>query len=196
MMKLLISDTSPYARKCRVLVREMGLTERVEEVEAHPFEDGETLLSANPLGRVPALIMDDGRALTESLLIGTYLAAQAGQPWGEDWEEWRLQTLASGLIDLAVARRVEMVRDEAIYSAYWITRREHGIARALDQLETEIALRPEVLSFGGLTTAIALDYLDFRYPEADWRNARPALQALHAGWSERDSFSETKPPAS
>lgn len=194
-MKLLISSTSPYARKCRVLVREFGLRDRVEEIEAHPFDDGEQLLEANPLGRVPALIMDDGRALTDSLLLGTYLAAQAGQPWVEDWDEWRLQTLASGLIDLAVARRVELVRDEALHSAYWIGRRERGIARALDQLDNEISQRPEVQSFGGLTTAIALDYLDFRYAESGWREGHPALQTLHAAWTGRESFAQTKPPA-
>ncbi|WP_300528628.1 glutathione S-transferase N-terminal domain-containing protein [Maricaulis sp.] len=194
-MRLLVSDTSPYARKCRVLVREFGLSDTVEEVDAHPFKDGDVLLAANPLGRVPALIMDDGRALTESLLIGTYLAAQAGQPWTEDWDEWRLQTLGSGLIDLAVGRRVEMVRDEALYSEYWITRRERGIARALDQLEDEAGGLGEPLGFAGLTIAIALDYLDFRYPEAGWRKGRENLVTLHAFWSERDSFAVTSPPA-
>lgn len=194
-MKLLVSDTSPYARKCRILVRELGLGDRVEEVDAHPFKDGEALLEANPLGRVPALVMEDGRALTESLLIGTYLAAQAGQPWVEDWDEWRLQTLGSGLIDLAVARRVEMVRDEALYSDYWIGRRERGIARALDQLEPEAARLAETLGFAGLTIAVALDYLDFRYPEANWRDGRPNLDALHGFWSQRDSFVATSPPA-
>lgn len=193
-MKLLISDTSPYARKCRVLVCEFGLSERVEEVDAHPFEDGETLLEANPLGRVPALIMDDGRALTESLLIGTYLAAQAGQPWVEDWDEWRLQTLGSGLIDLAVGRRVEMVRDEALYSDYWIGRRERGIARALDQLDNEVTGLAQPLGFAGLTIAIALDYLDFRYLEANWRDGRANLVALHEFWSQRESFASTRPP--
>ncbi|WP_300553921.1 glutathione S-transferase N-terminal domain-containing protein [Maricaulis sp.] len=194
-MKLLVSDTSPYARKCRILVHELGLGDRVEEVDAHPFQDGEILLEANPLGRVLALIMDDGRALTESLLIGTYLAAQADQPWGEDWDEWRLQTLGSGLIDLAVGRRVEMVRDEALYSDYWIGRRERGIARALDQLEPEAAGLSQPLGFAGLTIAVALDYLDFRYPEANWREARPHLIALHGFWSQRESFAVTRPPA-
>lgn len=176
-------------------MRELGLSDRVEEVDAHPFKDGEILLAANPLGRVPALIMDDGRALTDSLLIGTYLADQAGRPWTEDWDEWRLNTLATGLIDLAVGRRVEMVRDQALYSDYWIGRRERGIARAVEQMEEEIAQRPEPLSFGGLTMAIALDYLDFRYSECDWRSGHPALQALHAAWIERESFIQTKPPA-
>jgi glutathione S-transferase len=69
-MKLLVSGTSPYARKCRILVRELGLTAQVEEVDAHPFEDGEVLLAANPLGRVPCLVMADGRALTESTRVG------------------------------------------------------------------------------------------------------------------------------
>ena len=63
-MKLIISSTSPYSRKCRVMVREFALGDMIEEVEAHPFDDDPDLLRANPLGRVPCLLMDDGQALT------------------------------------------------------------------------------------------------------------------------------------
>ena len=110
-MKLIISTTSPYSRKCRVMVREMGLTGRIEEVEAHPFDDDPALLRANPLGRVPCLQMDDGQALTESALIADYIAEQAGDPLPRDWTDRRLEALGNGLLDLTVMRRVEMVRD-------------------------------------------------------------------------------------
>lgn len=194
-MKLLYSDTSPYARKCRVLLRELDLLGRVDEVDSHPFRDGEDLLSANPLGRVPCLIMDDGRALTESTLISAYLNAQAETPWRDDWDERRLEALATGLLDLSVGRRVEMVRDEAIFSDYWIARRERGIARALDQLETEAAGLSSVIGLAGLTIAIALSYQDFRYPECAWRETRPALTAVFDAWNARESFQVIAPPA-
>ena len=194
-MKLIISTTSPYSRKCRVMVREMGLTGRIEEVEAHPFDDDPDLLRANPLGRVPCLQMDDGQALTESALIADYIAEQAGDPWPRDWTDRRLEALGNGLLDLTVMRRVEMVRDEGQRSDFWIGRRERGILRALDELETVVADMENPMAQGPLTMAVALAYLDFRYPESDWRGGRPNLQALKEAWAARDSFKDTQPPA-
>lgn len=193
-MQLLVSHTSPYARKCRVLVKELGLQDTVEEIDAHPFEDGETLLKANPLGRVPCLVRD-GKGYPESTLIGEILHEEAGYPWRYDWEDQRVEALASGLLDLAVGRRVEMVRDTAIHSDYWIGRREAGIARTLDVLESEAKRGLETDTMGALTIAIAVSYLDFRFPESDWRSGRAKLSALYEVWAARPSFQQTKPPA-
>jgi glutathione S-transferase len=193
-MQLLVSNTSPYARKCRILLREFALMDQVEEVDAHPFEDGEKLLAANPLGRVPCLILDDGSALTESSLIAAWLNDRSGHGWDLGWNDRRLEALGTGLLDLAVGRRVEMVRDEAIRSEYWISRREHGISRALDQLDAEISDVGSIEGLGPLTIAIALEYLDFRYPESNWRDGHPHLVTLHDSWARRVSFAETAPP--
>ena len=194
-MQLLVSDTSPFARKCRILIRELGLVDSVEELDAHPFENGDLLLKANPLGRVPCLIMDDGRALFESSLISQWLNESAPKKWVQNWDDRRLEGFGSGLLDLAVDRRVEMVRDVEIYSEYWINRRQDGILRTLDQLEGELAgvdLQP---SLGQLSIAVALDYLDFRYPEAKWRSNRPVLGALYEFWAKRTSFIKTAAPS-
>jgi len=195
-MKLLASDTSPYARKCRILIQEFGLVNRVDVVDAHPFQDGQTLLDANPLGRVPCLIMDDGRALTESTLIASYLNDVASNRWSSDWDDRRLEALGTGLLDLAVGRRIEMVRDEAIFSEYWIKRREQGILRALDQLEAEFDGDIAIKAMGPLTIAVGLGYLDFRFPESNWRDGRANLLKLFESWSARDSYISTEPPTS
>jgi glutathione S-transferase len=108
-----------------------------------------------------------------------------------DLHDRRLEALGTGLLDLAVGRRVEMVRDEAIWSGYWIDRREKGIARALDQLEAETIV--DIRSIGALTIAVALDYLDFRFAECAWRSTHPSLAKLHAEWISRDSFASTSP---
>lgn len=192
-MQLLYSPTSPYARKCRILVRELDLLGVVDEIDANPFDDGAALLQANPLGRVPCLVMPDGRALTESCLIAAWLNARAAAPWACDWDDRRIEALGTGLLDLAVARRVETVRDQALFSDYWLGRRERGILRALDELEDEVAaIAP--FSLGALTVAVALDYLDFRFAESEWRQGRPQLQALHRAWADRESFAITAPP--
>ena len=194
MMQLYYSPTSPYARKCRILIRELGLLAVVDEVDANPFEDGAGLLQANPLGRVPCLVMQDGRALTESSLIAAWLNEQASAPWASGWDDRRIEALGSGLLDLAVARRVEMVRDAALFSDYWLGRRERGILRALDELEGEVSAVFAPVSLGALTIALALDYLDFRFPESQWRHHRPDLERLHRDWADRESFRITAPP--
>ena len=193
-MKLLASDTSPYARKCRILIQEFGLVDRVDVVDAHPFQDGQILLDANPLGRVPCLIMDDGRTLTESTLIASYLSEVASNPWSNHWDDRRLEALGTGLLDLAVGRRIEMVRDEAIFSEYWIERREHGILRTLDQLEAGFDGDIAIKALGPLTIVVALGYLDFRFPESNWRDGRAKLLKLFETWAARDSYISTEPP--
>ena len=71
---------------------ELGLQGKVEEIDAHPFEDGEILLRANPLGRVPCLIRD-GKGYPESTLIGE--PARGGWlSWRYDWEDQRVEALA------------------------------------------------------------------------------------------------------
>ncbi|WP_417489807.1 glutathione S-transferase N-terminal domain-containing protein [Maricaulis sp.] len=195
MLQLIYSPTSPYARKCRILVRELGLEPEIGETAANPFEDDDVLLRANPLGRVPCLVMEDGRALTESALIAAWLNARAANPWLCDWDDRRLEALGHGLLDLTVARRVEMVRESGLFCDFWITRRERGILRALDELETETGALSSPVSLGALTIAVALDYLDFRYPESNWRQRHPGLVSLHRDWSGRASFVATAPPA-
>ena len=74
-MKLFISHTSVFARKVRVVVREKGLTHRVEEIARMPVEAAPDLVAANPLSQIPALIDDDGRAWTDSSLIAAWVAS-------------------------------------------------------------------------------------------------------------------------
>ncbi|OLF73090.1 hypothetical protein AWH62_09090 [Maricaulis sp. W15] len=176
------------------MVRELGLDGQVEEIESHPFDDDPELLAANPLGRVPCLVLDDGQAYTESALIADYLCEQAGDPWPRDWNDRRLEALGNGLLDLTVARRVEMVRDEGIQSDYWIGRRERGIMRAIDELEMAVGALDTPLAQGPLTMAVALSYMDFRYPESQWRAGRPHLKSLLEAWEARPSFKATPPP--
>ena len=59
-MRLYYSETSPYARKVRLVVREKHLCDRVQELVSNPFDDPPELTAANPLGKVPALVLDNG----------------------------------------------------------------------------------------------------------------------------------------
>src|SRR5579884_1933746 len=77
-MKLFYAAGSPYARIARVAVREMGLGGEVEEIEVTLRDPNSALLPYNPGGKVPALRLDDGTVLTESLLIVACLDTKHG----------------------------------------------------------------------------------------------------------------------
>lgn len=199
-MRLLYSPTSPYSRKCRILIREKGLQSRVEEVAAHPFDDSPDLLAANPLGKVPALARNDAPAMVDSRLICEYLDTLSEPRWTPAsgparWRVLRLVALADGLMDLTVGRRIETSRDAKLRYDFWIGRQERGIARALDELEGDSGAFANATDLGSLGIAVALGYLDFRYPESAWRDGREALAGFFERWRVRPSFQETEPPA-
>lgn len=199
-MKLLMTETSPYARKCRVLIREQGLTERFEEVHAMPLDDPNDLLASNPLGKVPALIRDDGTPLFDSPLICEYIDSLDDDRWipksgTARWRVLRFQALADGMLDLTVGRRVELTRPKEKIFDLWVERQENGIKRSLDLLESESDKFAGAFDLGAMAIAVALGYLDFRYPESEWREGRPVLAAFYEKWASRPSFLTTQPPA-
>lgn len=196
-----MTETSPYARKCRVLIREQGLTRRIAEVEAMPLDDPAALLDINPLGKVPALIRDDAAPLFDSPLICEYIDSLDDDRWipksgTARWRVLRFQSLADGVLDLAVGRRIELTRPEDKRHDYWVERQESGIRRSLDLLEEEADKFVGAFDLGAMSIAVALGYLDFRFPESAWREGRERLAAFYEKWAERPSFQSTQPPAS
>jgi len=195
-MKLYYSATSPYARKCRVLILEKGLERKVEMIECAPLDDPGDLHAANPLGKVPALDRERGSALFDSPLICEYLDTLNDENWipsrGESrFMVLRQQALADGLIDLTIGRRIELNRDEALRWPFWIERWERAIARTLDTLDAERPQYERSVDLGALSIAVALGYLDLRYGELDWRGAHPGLAAFAERWFARESFIQT-----
>ncbi|PWE17290.1 glutathione S-transferase [Marinicauda salina] len=201
-MKLLSSPTSPYARKCKALILEKSLETRIHVEELNPLDDPGELHAANPLGKVPALVRDNAPAIVGSAAICDYIDTLNDETWiparGESRTlVMRQQALADGLLDLTVGRRLETNRDDELRYPYWIERWERAITRTLDVLEDSERSRFErSVDLGALAVAVALGYLDFRYPEFDWREGRPGLAEFAEKWFARESFVETAPPKS
>lgn len=197
-MKLYITVPSPFARKCRIVAREKGLADRVEEIVADPYADAPELLASNPLVQVPALIAEDGLPITDSPVICDYLD-QLGQgprllpaEWPERWRVRRLETLANGALEMGVKLVLENRRPEHERSPSWIERWTTNMGRALDALEAQ-APRPEPLDMGVITAGVAVSWIAFRHPDFDWRAGRPNLVALQTALETRDSFRQTRP---
>lgn len=199
-MKLYIARTSPYARKVLALVHEKQATERVQVVAIDPWSDPADLLTAVPSGKVPALVTDEGWCLGESWAIVDYLdAVLPGRrllpPAGPDrWRSLRLSALAQGLLDAAFSAVIEGRRPPGERSPGWVVRQKSAIARTLPALEAAVAdLVADDVGLGGLSVACALDYLDFRHDDLDWRAGHPGLAAWFAGVIDRPSFRATNP---
>lgn len=198
-MRLYVSLTSPFARKCRVVVREKGLADRVEEVVVDPYATPPELVAANPVTQIPALMDDEGRAWIDSPLICAWLDSLSDQgprlvpAAGEaHWRVRRTETLADAALEAGVRWLLETRRPENEQSQSWIRRWRDGVLRGLDALEADPPAA-DPLDMGAVATVCALTWLDFRHKTLDWRPGRPRLQALQAAVEARPSFAETAP---
>ena len=197
-MKLYITTPSPFARKVRIVAREKGLADRVEEIIVDPYADAPELLSTNPVVQVPTLIAADGLPLTDSPVICEYLDVLGSGPRLSPVEgaEWlrvkRLETLANAALEMGVKLVLEKRRPEHERSPSWIARWTVNMGRALDALESA-APDAEALDMGVLTAGIAVTWIGFRHPDYDWKTGRPNLVALQAALEQRPSFIDTFP---
>jgi glutathione S-transferase len=201
-MKLRYSPTSPYVRKVSVTAIELGLAGRIERIPTDTQDRDSGIGEQNPLGKVPALILDDGGVLYDSPVICEYLDSLHDGPklfpaeGPERWTALRQQALGDGILDAAILRMLEMVRrPEKLRWQGWIAHQTAKVTRALDQFEAESATLADPLTIGHITAGCALGYLDFRVPETDWRDGRPKLAAWYENFTQRPALRETVPQA-
>ena len=193
-MKLYITTPSPFARKVRIVAREKGLSERIEEVVVDPYANAPELLSTNPVVQVPTLIAEDGQPMNDSPVICEYLDRLGG---GDDLlppsgsAEWlrvkRLETLGNQALEMGVKLVLEKRRPETERSPMWIERWTTNMGRALDALEAE-TLSADNINIGTITAGIAVTWIGFRHPDYNWKTGRPNLVAFQQAIEARDSF--------
>lgn len=175
-MKLYFNKPSPYARKVRVVIHEKQLAERIDWREVDPWADPPELLAASPVGKVPALVADDGTLFTESNTISEYLDHVGSGPallGGDRFAVLARAALAQGLIDAAFGTVIERRRPAERQWSEWSDR----LRRAVDRTFPRLTVDTGRFDLGDISTACALAYLDFRLPEIAWRASHPRLAA-------------------
>ncbi|EKF41416.1 glutathione S-transferase [Nitratireductor indicus] len=201
-MKLFHSPTSPYVRKVMVTAIEKGVEPRIERLKAaaNPINRDRSIVAQNPSGKVPTLILDDGRVLFDSRVICAYLDAHGEgpslMPEGEKrFDVMTLEALADSILDAALLIRYErLVRPPELFSAGWHDGQMEKIDSALDALAQRwLPLLGEPIHAGSVAVGCALGYLDFRQPGKDWRSTHPKLSGWFAGFSRRPSMIATVP---
>jgi glutathione S-transferase len=202
-MKLLSSQTSPYARKVRVTIAEKKI--ECEVVEETPWDTGTSVPEYNPLGKVPVLILDDGTALYDSRVIVEYLDTVSPvsrlipEPSRQRIAVRRWEALADGICDAAVLIVRETKRPARQQNAESVARQRDKIQRGLADFASELGDKPwcsgDAYSLADIATGCALGYLDLRHPSIDWRSEYPSLAKHAEKLAKRQSFMDTAPPA-
>ncbi len=199
-MRLHQNPASPFVRMVLVTAHETGQMGDFEDLKVAailPIERLDAVASDNPLGRIPTLVTDDGEAIFDSRVICAYLANRAGNdeihPSG-DFRVMTLFALCQGFCDTAVNLRYEtFLRPEELRWDKWISRQQERLGNTLDELEKNWLDDLKTVNVGSIGVAVALGYLDFRYPDMDWRNSCPGLGAFYEEFSARPSMAQTKP---
>lgn len=198
-MQLRFSPTSPYVRKVRIVAAVLGLADDTALVATDTLNPDDPIGGVNPLGKVPALTLDDGTTIYDSRVICEYLDALAGGKLAPADARARArvmtaQALADGILDASILQRYEaMFHEPPARSARWLDRQAEKVARALAVFE---AAPPEgEVDLGQIALACALGYLDFRF-EGAWRAGHPKLVAwLEAFAAKVPAYAATAPSA-
>ena len=190
------SPASPFARKVMACAILRGI--ELPHVETNPHLSPPELLALNPLSKIPCLVTDDGRAIFDSRVIVEYLDAIGTAPPVIPTDAARIrvltsQALADGIMDAAVARRMQSVMPEEAARTAFMNRQKATVDRGLAALE---ATPPAGLNdVGVIAAACALGYLDFRFPGEPWRAAHPKLAAWFEKVSALPPLARTVPTA-
>jgi glutathione S-transferase len=203
-MKLIGSLASPYVRKVRVVLAEKKLDYQIEMENVWVPET--RIHTINPLGKVPCLVMEDGYVMYDSRVIVEYLdtltpVCKLLPPNGRervDIKNW--EALADGVLDAGVAARGERTqRPESLQSPAYIDRQLMKVGRGLSSMSARLAESPwcagNHYSLADVAVGCALGWLEFRFPEIDWRTPHPNLARLYGKLHERASFRDTLPQA-
>ena len=196
---LLYQTHSPFARKVLVFALECGLGERIEvaHFETSPTNRNAAVFAANPLGKVPVLILPDGMTLYDSMAICDYLdrlhrsRKLIPHKAPKRWHALRLHALAQGMCDAGVLYRWETDRrPEGLRYPPLADGQKAKLIETFDHLET--ALDPKTpVTIGHIALATGLDWIAFR-ELIDFKTGRPTLRKWYEDFCARESMVKTR----
>ena len=188
-MKLLSSSASPFGRKVTMTIAIKNLTDKIEVMPVDATKGDANLNTANPLGRIPSLVLGNGDTIHDSHVICEYLDTVGTGPilvpraGAERWRTLSLASLADGLIEQALLQVYEgRYRPENMRVESWVARLQSKIDRTLLHLEANPPAWQDHPEYAHLTLAAALGYMDFRHA-GRWRAKHPKMVA----WLDRFS---------
>jgi len=199
-MQLIMSPPSPFARSARVVLRETGLMNRIDEVQVStsPMKSAAEALAANPTGKIPALTRADGPAIYDSRVINRYLDDMADAnlyPKTSLYEVLTLEATAVAIMDSTVSMAYEVrLRPETEQSPDWIEAQWGKAARAIAAINSRwMSHLNGPLNAAQIAVGCALGYVDLRHDARNWRKGNDALAKWQAEFETRTSMQDTQP---
>lgn len=194
-MKLYANPTSPFVRIVRMALIEKGLNEATDTIIVDAWADDPAFLAANPAGRVPTLVTDDGARLTEALLILSYLDAIGTRPATLAGGPAALSAagVAIGVFDAAVAVIIGRKSTPDFDTGLVGTKRFRTMREGLRRLDAVFDTVRQPFGLPAIAAITALDYLEFRFPDHDWRGLCPGVAAFRDAQADRPSVRDTVP---
>ena len=198
-MILRSSPASPFVRKVRIAASVLGLADKIEVRETDLNDPADSIRAQNPLGKIPALMLDDGTVYYDSRVILEVLDHLAGggriiprEPTAR-FAALRLQALCDGILDASLLLVYEgRFRPADKHVQGWIDRQADKVARGLAALEAAQPALTPVPDVGQIALACVLGYRDLRFG-GTWREGHPRLLAWHDKFaSQVPAFAATK----
>jgi glutathione S-transferase len=187
-MKLVYSPPSPFVRKVTTLIYHANLADRIEliNVKTTALSVAEEARAANPLGKIPVMILEDGKAIFDSRVITRYLNDFAGSnlyPQDNIYDILTLEALADGIMESAVSITYESkLRPQNEQSPSWMEAQWSKVLHSIKALDDgQFQAMDSEMNMGQIAVACALGYLDFRHDARQWRNGHSNL----ASWNDK-----------
>ena len=205
-MKLFYSTASPYARKVVVAAREAGVIDQLEIIStgASPIDPNQDIVAVNPIGKLPALVLDDGRAIFDSRVICEYIGMIGDKNvlYPTNREDLiaaqTLQALGDGILDASLLVRYEtFMRPPERRWDEWTQGQRQKVTSSIDYLEKRcMALLDAPMNIGQIAIACALAYVDFREvlgEQVKWPADHDKLAKWYGQFSAHESMKATEP---
>ena len=187
---------SPFGRKTKVtaLVQEVKIEEKIIDVYKADFLD-----KYNPLRKIPTLTVNQ-LSITDSDNICFYLNSVSKKqtlfPKKNYWEIMNITSIANGLMESVLERRMETIRPENEKSNNFINKQETRIKRTINWLENNWNNYNEnYLTMDQIAVGCALDYTIFRFNE-NWKTENKKLNKWFGEFAEKDFMKLTIPQQS
>jgi glutathione S-transferase len=204
-MRLFVTPASPWVRRVRVMILELGIEDHFEFVQTRwPHSWGTQTVAmpadftaATPVLRIPALVTDTV-TLTDSHAICDYLNAEFGnylllpREGAARWQALATMALANAVLEAQIMRRAETLRSDKDRSPDFIAKMRDRTFRCFAALETHLPMIGSTFDLAQITTAVACSYDDWRFGP-DWRREAPELATWYDSVAERPSLKATYP---
>jgi glutathione S-transferase len=199
-MKLFSRPASPFVRKVRVMARDIGIVDQIDEIMlASPKEMYAEMPKYNPLGKIPALILDDGTVLYESKVICEYLdSLHEGKKFFPTelnirWKTLLLQGLADGIGEAIITASMNKFnRPEKFVYEPAISFQLEKVERGLLEINGQVGDFNKLGRIGPLSVACTIGYLDFRFPDLGWKDQNQELAKWYLTFCELPSMRATE----